>query len=1776
MSASTAASASGLSGHLWVEQGSLWGTFRRRAFQLDGVMLRCLERSGMRLSALMNELNLTGAEITPTKRSRPQYPHAFRINLAPHLNQMERKVVFAAESEQEKQEWIHAMCKVGVLDRVTTPREGTVMSSIFHKLTSNRGSEGKTVKIVSCEELQAPDLGEQVSPPPSSSLPPFDDDGGTAVMSSRRASLLSALSSHPRPQGAAETSRQLSDGDQSEKEGCFSSIAAETSLKKSLQQLQMKREASRHKRTVSESSRTRATSNSISWGVVELDNSNMIKFPEVTGKVATLLQEALLRQYSLKKSRCAPETFRATRPNAPFPEMADFGQILFGSAQKSSAFLHLADTREWQGPTAQPLTPSVVFAPLDRYVNKVIDFMEIHWNMSPASVIISITGGAQDFNLSPMLHSAFGQGLAKAAQATNAWLLTGGTDSGVMQLVGRSLAEYDANVNCIGIAVWDCVYGKEHLYGCRSLDEKVTLLRRRDNSSEAANLERHHSHFLLVDTGSNNWGGEIPFRFALEREYCRRKKVPRVLLVVQGGPNTLWSVLEALESDCPVILVRDSGGVATLLHDFLATYRDTSSPFYQVGEIADAFKGRFEQWREKLTRIAELDFQVRKISSFGLSDPNSGSHLDLHILNAVLNDTGQYRNDLQARLQLAVQWNRRDVVERALAAVEESDLLNPESLLRSALQVAVEHRRVTIIKSLLNWAMNHVYTRSFSRDEGGVVKLDFIKLYAANIRIFRSSETLQASLQSDMAITSIGQATSLRAFEQVLLPYLSGIVPHITERVRRMEALDADSSAYETLRESHLSQSNCGEALDVTRAGPSFSDLIFWATLVGDLELTQCFWECSRRDPIRMALLASQTARKAAQIASFDARLYLENAKQYELWACEVLRLCRSDDDAMAVLLRPHKHWPHTILRVAMSGGNKAFVGQSYVQRLVDQQWQGKTFRSSWSLPDNAGWIRIVLHAIFRRSIKMSYVSREDLEDQSSLGSTGLSDNSINIPKRIVSFRRRGYQNFNLSGVPDEWNGFLHVPRVKFTLKITSYFLFLALYLLVLYQRGGRPQIALSHLDAIFYFWAFSLWIEEIHQWYLDYSRGVAHIVDKVHRRIITSNLIDAISLTILMITLALHVAAFWSCGTDSTNASSSNNTDEHAVLGAAERGSEDSTLAVYHGCQFLRWSQLMLAWDAIFCFVRVFSWLTVADQKLGVLSVILMALLQDVQLFLVIFLLVLAGFSAALVGLMPTLGARQTGELATWESTGPFQLPFWAMFGEFGELADVSEHGSWPGTALLWSYTFVSQVLMVNLLIAMMTETYQNIKQNADDEWKFRRVFIVDEFMGTVFHWPAPVSSPMLIAQLLSSLCGKSSPPLPDLLTYKLPVNSKEATKDLHIMQDWLAKKGQKKSSDHEAQLLSNQDLMLKKMLETQETIFEMKQQIDSSWIASAEGTTTRKKPQQVAIKSAEAHQLRISLEEVRNQLERKDQELLRLQRSAPMLRLHQKARGPHPLYPERSKVADHQVDWRTIWTGYEPVSFTAQVVLDNDCTKRPGGWADPRDVALLREDWSKSSRASAEGTILFDAYGTPLNPRGRTGMRERGLLGKWGPNHAADPIVTRWDPRSSDLQIVAIKRADTGDWALPGGMVDAGETVSATVRREFEEEAGSIQEPEQRQLFRTLVDELFHVGSNTGDVVYRGYVDDPRNTDNAWMESTAFHFHCRPQLGAMLPLHAGDDAKAVMWLTINENDPKYSRLYASHKDWVDRVNKRMRMQRRKENISPPRRQSSNPGSAP
>lgn len=119
--------------------------------------------------------------------------------------------------------------------------------------------------------------------------------------------------------------------------------------------------------------------------------------------------------------------------------------------------------------------------------------------------------------------------------------------------------------------------------------------------------------------------------------------------------------------------------------------------------------------------------------------------------------------------------------------------------------------------------------------------------------------------------------------------------------------------------------------------------------------------------------------------------------------------------------------------------------------------------------------------------------------------------------------------------------------------------------------------------------------------------------------------------------------------------------------------------------------------------------------------------------------------------------------------------------------------------------------------------------------------------------------------------------------------------------------------------------------------------------------------------------------------------------------------------IYPKcdvkRFPVPDEYVQWSVAFSEYQPITYTAPHITNQV-------WADP-DIksSEFKPKWwqidGKVNRCSFEGMYKIDNNGCPLNPIGRTGLRGRGLLGRWGPNHAADPIVTRWK-RDAQGQIV------------------------------------------------------------------------------------------------------------------------------------------------------------------
>eukprot|EP00128_Syssomonas_multiformis_P004838 Colp12_sorted_trinity150504_noHs@28530 len=118
---------------------------------------------------------------------------------------------------------------------------------------------------------------------------------------------------------------------------------------------------------------------------------------------------------------------------------------------------------------------------------------------------------------------------------------------------------------------------------------------------------------------------------------------------------------------------------------------------------------------------------------------------------------------------------------------------------------------------------------------------------------------------------------------------------------------------------------------------------------------------------------------------------------------------------------------------------------------------------------------------------------------------------------------------------------------------------------------------------------------------------------------------------------------------------------------------------------------------------------------------------------------------------------------------------------------------------------------------------------------------------------------------------------------------------------------------------------------------------------------------------------------------------------------------------------------------------------------------------------------------------------------------------------------------------------------MVEPGDTVSATLKKEFGEEAldSLSASDEEKAAIEAQLEELFSHGIE----VYRGYVDDPRNTDNAWMETVAVNFHDEGSIFDRFKLKAGDDASKVQWQDVDASIP----LYASHADFIAATARRL-----------------------
>ncbi|WP_424217744.1 NUDIX domain-containing protein (plasmid) [Streptomyces sp. BI20] len=218
---------------------------------------------------------------------------------------------------------------------------------------------------------------------------------------------------------------------------------------------------------------------------------------------------------------------------------------------------------------------------------------------------------------------------------------------------------------------------------------------------------------------------------------------------------------------------------------------------------------------------------------------------------------------------------------------------------------------------------------------------------------------------------------------------------------------------------------------------------------------------------------------------------------------------------------------------------------------------------------------------------------------------------------------------------------------------------------------------------------------------------------------------------------------------------------------------------------------------------------------------------------------------------------------------------------------------------------------------------------------------------------------------------------------------------------------------------------------------------------------------------------------------------------------------------------------DWAMPWPGYRPMDATPSELSPAALAGHVPAWAEAAVTPADVTDWP-ARQAAALVPYRLDARGWPLHPHGRTGRTGRNL-GRWAENCAADPIVTAGHGR--DRRVLLITRSDIAVEAIPGGMVDPGETAPETLIRELREETG--------------IDLTGHQPVILG----RGIVDDWRTTDHAWITTTAALYHLPAPIHAV----AADDATDATWWpapTLTALDTAITTtgrtLYPAHRPWL------------------------------
>ncbi|XP_051741445.1 transient receptor potential cation channel subfamily M member 4a isoform X2 [Ctenopharyngodon idella] len=972
---------------------------------------------------------------------------------------------------------------------------------------------------------------------------------------------------------------------------------------------------------------------------------------------------------------------------------------------------------------------------------------------------------------------------------------------------------------------------------------------------ESSCLDNNHQAFLLVDDGSvGHRGGETTFRANLEDFISHQRtgiwgsgsiEIPVLCVLIAGDATMLERVDLSLKNTTPWLVLAGSGSAADLiagiLKDLSTPLSPPVSPTLPTADEESSKSASVElrdRVRERIKKHFPSETELEKLVDQGLSiyhnrdlitvfrgDKEGPDDFDTIILKALVraakrdsNDASEYTEELK----LAVAWNRVDIAKSELF---HGDIQWRYEDMEESMTDALVNDKPHFVKLFVENGLNILDYLTYHRLEclySSLSDCDLVSSFLQRrlqerVGLAASQTRLSAPPDENSSFKSHGTTlTTPSAARDLTLYEVSRVLSEIMEDVCQpfyYGPLGLHQGVASRKAMKHVNKLLLSESVyRKQRCMTPWIALFIWAVLQNRREMSIYFWQMAG-ESVLSALAGCKILRELSKLETeTETKLSMkELAQTFENLAHDVFSECYQSNESRSckLLIRQSPVWGGaTCLQMATAAEARLFFSHDGVQTLLSEIWWG-------DMDSNTEVWKLVLSFFLPPFIYTKLISfkeqEEDEEDfnqgkefDSADGAESLAEvlntdedveecNALKgnqkAPKAILQKRPFIFHR---------WRQFWFAPVTSFLGNVLMYFLFLLLFAYVLLvDFKPPPPDGPAPLELVLYFWVFTLVCEEIRQTFFVGS-------------------------TTVLQRMKLYIQDIW------------NKCDITAlalfILGLL--------------CRMFPWSynfgRSVMCVDYMVFTLRLIHIFAVHKQ-LGPKIIIVGKMVKDVFFFLFFLGVWLMAYGVANQALLYSYDSRPG-----WIIRRVFYRPYMHIYGQIplDEIDADKRHekqctdnvtlihdgaepcpqsdANWLVLILLSVYLLVTNILLVNLLIAMFSYTFNKVQEHSDVHWKFQRYNLIVEY-----HSRPCLSPPFIIISHLHIFFKRVIQGLPSVKSqhFMLDLKSKEAsllnTWESTLKENLLSTQGKKqRESDTERlkRTSTKVDSVLKQMVEVRD----------------------------------------------------------------------------------------------------------------------------------------------------------------------------------------------------------------------------------------------------------------------------------------------------------------------------------------------------------------------